>query len=74
MKKVKIKLEYNGVAYYGDSTETTEEELSMVKKLLKEAAEGNVTYLSFGHKNEIYYFSPEIIKQSILTLIYNDES
>jgi len=72
-KMVAIQLNYKGEIYLGEFKKSNEEEEFSAKKLLSYAAKGELKYLSIECKDGIYYFSEQILKESILGLVYKTD-
>ena len=70
MKKIAININFKGTDYLSDYTDFNKEQQEQLEKLLKTAAEGKLTYMQFESANKLLFFPADIIKQSILSLVY----
>lgn len=70
MKKIAINLFVNGVNYTSKYDNFDEQQQEQLEKLLKTAAEGKLSYMKFESDNKLLFFPSEILKQSILSLVY----
>lgn len=70
MKKIAININFKGTDYLSDYDEFNKEQEEELEKLLKTAAQGKLTYIQFNSANKLMFFPADIIKQSILSLVY----
>jgi len=66
--KTAIKLEYKGIVYTSEYSETTEEEFNEIDNLVTLAVKGKLDYMTIINNSERYFFNKEILKESILTI------
>lgn len=72
--RISVKIEHKDKEWVSDVQELTENEVSVMEKLLEEIATGNVNYFHMDithEKRETVYFGIEILSHSILTLIHH---
>ncbi len=67
--KIQVKLDYNDKIYLSNTTECTQNDVSEAKNLMKQIAQGKITYLSIESGFEEYYFTKEVLEKSIITVI-----
>ena len=67
--KIQVKLDYNDKIYLSNTTECTQDDVSEAKNLMKQIAQGKITYLSIESGFEEYFFTKEVLEKSIITVI-----
>lgn len=67
--KLQIKLLYSHYQYDSSITEVTQKEVDEAYKIAELAAQGKLNFLVLEYENRKYYFSKEILKISIITVI-----
>lgn len=72
MKKIAINIFVNGMDYTSKYDNFDEQQQEQLEELLKSAAEGKLSYMQFESKDRLLFFPSEILKQSILSLIYSE--
>lgn len=68
--KISTSIKFNGEEYTGKPVEVTNEELNIASDFMKNVAKGNATYLMLETNYGKVYFTPEILKQSIIFINY----
>jgi hypothetical protein len=68
--KLQIKLLYSHYQYDSSITEVTQKEVDEAYKIAELAAQGKLSFLVLEFENRKYYFSKEILKTSIITVIF----
>lgn len=66
---IQIKLNYKDKVYLSNVQECTDRLVMETKNLMSRASEGKVTSLTIENGNEEYFFTKEILKKSIITVI-----
>lgn len=72
MKKIAININFKGTDYLSNYVECNEKQKEQFEELLKEAAKGKLSYLQFESVNKLLFFPADIIKQSILSIVYSN--
>lgn len=70
--KVQIMVAYGNDVYSSHVKEFTQEEIDDTKGYLKQIAEGKATYLSVENGEQEYFFSKQILAQSVITIIVTE--
>lgn len=70
--KIQIKLRHNRDEYFSNVNEVTIDELKIIEELLERASSGKLTHFVLEGKDESYYFSKQIISESVITIIKGD--
>ena len=70
MKNVAINLNHKGVDYTSEYTEMDDDEYLKLSGLIKQAAGGELTYLTFKSVNKNLFFSKKILRNSIISLVH----
>ncbi len=73
MKKTAIKIEYNNKEWTSDFKERNEEEAKELQGTVKEAAEAKRPALIFPSGNQVHHFPLNILIQSVITIVVQDE-
>ena len=73
MKKVAINIEFNNKNITSKYNEFTDEQIETLQKICEEVAKGNISFLKIESENNEYYFPEQILKQSIISLVYDNK-
>lgn len=70
MESIRTQVEYRGKVYLGDADEFTENGKEILKSLIDKACKGQVNYISIESNGKEHYFSENVLKECVITLIY----
>lgn len=67
--EIQVRLEYKDKVYLSNKTKCTDDDVKEAKNLIKQIAQGKITYLSIESDIKEYYFTKQVLEKSILTVI-----
>lgn len=67
--KCHIKLEYRDKEFHSFIEEFSNEQYKALSDLVQNAAEGELTYLTFVGEAGKHYFSEKVLEESIITIV-----
>lgn len=70
MKRFALRIDFNGKIIVSDFEEAVDTNIERAKNLCAHAASGELDFLSIRDKNQQHYFSKEILKQSLISIVY----
>lgn len=69
MEQVKLNIYYNGIDYSSDIKEICEDDKEELIIYSEKASAGEMESINIVSGNNIYFFSSEILKQSVISII-----
>jgi hypothetical protein len=74
MKKVAIRINYQGEIYQGDFEQFSYDDIKEIEEALESCAEGNATYMGIQSGNVAHYFPGKLLSKCIISLVFGDNN